>query len=340
MIDTRFHDCTGPVRLKDLLNSAGHAGLADGLAADPTVEAASDLANANAASLSFAASRAYADDLARSGAGVVIVTPDLSEEVAPGAVAVVCDNPYDVFIDLLDVLYPNDSAAVLRASARTEPAPMIEPGVVLGAGVAIGAGAEIGSGTVIGANVTIGAGVAIGRNCIIGPNVSVQCAYVGNDVVLQPGVVVGAEGFGFQLRADRHRKIPQLGRVIIQDRVELGANTTVDRGTLGDTVIGEGSKIDNLVQIGHNCQIGRNCVISGMCGLSGSTILEDGVVMGGNAGTAGHLRVGANSRVLARSGITHSFPAGSNIAGAPAQDVRMWKREIAAVRRLAKGDKV
>lgn len=340
MIDTRFHDCTGPVQLKDLLTSAGHAALADSLVSDPSIDGASDLSDANAASISFAASKTYADELSRSGAGAVLVTADLAEAVPGRAAAIVCDNPYDVFVDILNVLYPADSAAVVRAATRTEPAPLIEPGVVMGAGVAIGAGAQIGSGTVIGANATIGAGVAIGRNCVIGANVSIECAYLGNEVVLQPGVVVGAEGFGFQLRADRHRKIPQLGRVIIQDRVELGANTTIDRGTLGDTVIGEGSKIDNLVQIGHNCRIGRNCVISGMCGLSGSTILEDGVVMGGNVGSAGHLRIGANSRVLARSGITHSFPAGSNIAGAPAQDVRMWKREIAAIRRLTKGDKV
>jgi UDP-3-O-[3-hydroxymyristoyl] glucosamine N-acyltransferase len=340
MFDNRFHECTGPIRLSDLLASSGNGDLAAALASDPIIEGASDLSDASAAAISFAASRAYADQLLASGAGVVLVTAELAEAVAQDALAVVCENPYDVFVDVLNVLYPNDSAAVVRSSTRTEPAPLIEPGVIMGAGVVIGAGAQIGSGTVIGANTTIGAGVAIGRNSVIGSNVSIECAYLGNEVVLQPGVVIGAEGFGFQLRADRHRKIPQLGRVIIQDRVELGANTTVDRGTLGDTVIGEGSKIDNLVQIGHNCHIGRNCVISGMCGLSGSTILEDGVVMGGNVGSAGHLRIGANSRILARSGITHSFPPGSNIAGAPAQDVRMWKREIAAIRRLAKGDKV
>lgn len=340
MIDPRFHKCTGPYRLSDLLATAGHGGLTITGEPDQLVEGASDLSDAGATSISFAASRSYAEQLGQSGAGVVLVTADLTEAVASGATSVVCDDPYSVFIDVLNVLYPDDSAAVLRASAATEPAPLIEPGVVIGPGVAIGPGAEIGAGTVIGPNACIGAGVAIGRNSIIGANVVIECAYLGNEVVLQPGVVIGAEGFGFQLRADRHRKIPQLGRVIIQDRVELGANTTVDRGTLGDTVIGEGSKIDNLVQIGHNCRIGRNCVISGMCGLSGSTILEDGVVMGGNVGSAGHLRIGANSRILARSGITHSFPPGSNIAGAPAQDVRMWKREVAAIRRLAKGDKV
>lgn len=339
MIDPRFHEGTGPHLLAALLRAAGHEALSNELTRNVSIEGASDLADAGPASLSFAASKSYTDQLSSSGAGAVLVTADLAASVAAHATAIVCDKPYDVFVDVLKILYPDDGAAVIRASVRTEPAPLIEPGVMLGANVSIGANAQIGLGTVIGANTTIGAGVTIGRNCIIGSNVSIECAHLGNEVVIQPGVVIGAEGFGFQLRSDRHRKIPQLGRVIIQDRVELGANTTVDRGTLGDTVIGEGTKIDNLVQVGHNCRIGRNCIISGMCGLSGSTILEDGVVMGGGAGTAGHLRLGANTLVLARSGVTHSFPAGSNIAGAPAQDVKMWKREIVAVRRLSKGDK-
>ncbi|HCO53533.1 MAG TPA: UDP-3-O-(3-hydroxymyristoyl)glucosamine N-acyltransferase [Pelagibacterium sp.] len=339
MIDPRFHQCIGPRLLSDLLVAAGHKALAGNLASNPLIEGASDLADAGAANISFAASKSYADQLARSRAGAVLATADLAASVADHATAIFCEKPYDVFVDILNVFYPDDGASVIRASTYTDPAPLIEPGVTLGANVSVGPGAQIGSGTVIGANTTIGAGVTIGRDCVIGSNVSIECAYLGNEVVIQPGVVIGAEGFGFQLRSDRHRKIPQLGRVIIQDRVELGANTTVDRGTLGDTVIGEGTKIDNLVQVGHNCRIGRNCVISGMCGLSGSTILEDGVVMGGGAGTAGHLRLGANTLVLARSGVTHSFPAGSNIAGAPAQDVKMWKREIVAVRRLSKGDK-
>lgn len=339
MIDPRFHECTGPLLLSDLLSAAGHEALADDLTSAPSIDGASDLADAGPASISFAASKAYADQLVRSGAGAVLVTAELAVSVPGHATAIICEKPYDVFVDILNVLYPDDGAAIIRASMRTEPLPLIEPGVALGPNVTVGAGAQIGSGTVIGANTTIGAGVTIGRDCVISSNVSIECAHLGNEVVIQPGVVIGAEGFGFQLRADRHRKIPQLGRVIIQDRVELGANTTVDRGTLGDTVIGEGTKIDNLVQVGHNCRIGRNCVISGMCGLSGSTVLEDGVVMGGGAGTAGHLRLGANTLVLARSGVTHNFPAGSNIAGAPAQDVKMWKREIVAIRRLSKGDK-
>lgn len=336
MIDTRFHFCIAPIKLSELLERSGHAELASSLVSDPVIEGASDLADAGETTISFAASRSYRAALEHSRGGVVLIAADLQDVSANQTQRLVCKKPYDVFVDVLNVLYPD---ATQRGGMNADDAPpLIEPEVVIGANVAIGAGAQIGSGTTIGANTSIGAGVTIGRNCYIGANVTIDCAYLGNDVVLQPGVVIGAEGFGFQLRPDRHRKIPQLGRVIIQDRVELGANTTVDRGTLGDTVIGEGSKIDNLVQIGHNCRIGRNCVISGMCGLSGSTVLDDGVVMGGGAGTAGHLTIGANSTVLARSGVTHSFPAGSNIAGAPAQDVRMWKREIVAIRRAAKGD--
>lgn len=336
MIDTRFHHCTGPLRLSDLLRRAGHEPLAFELPYDPIVEGASDLADATERSVSFAGSRAYRDALDASRAGIVLVVPDLGGDHRDDQMRIACEKPYDVFIDLLEVLYPDDTR--LTAAAEVHDAPLIEPGTVISPNVSIGNGAQIGAGTVLGPNVSIGAGVTIGRNCVIGANASIACAHLGNDVVIQPGVIIGAEGFGFQLRADRHRKIPQLGRVVIQDRVEIGANTTVDRGTLGDTVIGEGSKIDNLVQVGHNCRIGRNCVISGMCGLSGSTVLGDGVIMGGGAGTAGHLTIGANSKVLARSGVTHSFPPGSNIAGAPAQDVRMWKREIAAIRRLGKGD--
>ncbi len=339
MIDTRFHFCVGPIELADLLARAGHRELAEQVRSPVTVNGASALELADQDSISFAAQKSYAPKLQTTRAGVLLVSRELADHVPGHATGVVCDKPYDVFVDILNILYPDDSLAVVLSGTKSEPQPLVEDGTVLGANVALGAGAQIGSGTVVGANASIGAGVTIGRNCIIGPNVSIACAHIGNDVVLQSGVVIGAEGFGYQLGADRHRKIPQLGRVIIQDRVEIGANSTIDRGTLGDTVIGEGSKIDNLVQIGHNCRLGRNCVISGMVGLSGSTILGDGVIMGGNVGTAGHLTIGSNSKVLARSGVTHSFPAGSNIAGAPAQDVRTWKREFAAIRRLAKGDK-
>jgi len=341
MIDTRFHSFTGPISLPDLLLKSGHADLAKKAGTEVKITGASDLAESKPGTISFIARAAFARKLADAAASVVLVPNGFEHQLAPGTAILHCEDPYGVFIDILNVLYPDDTRRITEATgAYHDENYKLEDNVVIGAGAVVGKGAEIGSGTVIGANAVIGSGVTIGRNCVIGAGSKIECAHLGNEVVLQPGVVIGAEGFGFQLKSNRHKKIPQLGRVIIQDAVEIGANTTVDRGTLSDTVIGEGTKIDNLVQIGHNCRIGRNCVISGMCGLSGSTILEDGVVMGGGAGTAGHMTIGAGTIVLARSGVSHSFPAGSNIGGAPAQDVKMWKREIVALRRLSKeGDK-
>lgn len=340
MIDTRFHLCIGPLALSQLCERAGHGGLVSAGMDACRIEGASDLDDAAEGSISLAASETYRKRLSTTRATAVIVSSSLADAVSEGTVALVADDPYGVFIDLLNVLYPNDTFNVAANGARTDGIdPKIETGALIGKGAVLGAGCEIGSGTVIGANAVIGAGVTVGRDCVIGASAVVECAHLGNGVVLQPGVIIGAEGFGFQMGRLGHKKIPQLGRVIIQDRVEIGANSTLDRGTLGDTTIGEGSKIDNLVQVGHNCRIGRNCVISGMSGLAGSTVLEDGVVMGANAGASGHLTIGAGAVVMARSGITHDIPPGATVGGAPAQDVRLWKREIAAIRRLAKGDR-
>jgi UDP-3-O-[3-hydroxymyristoyl] glucosamine N-acyltransferase len=211
---------------------------------------------------------------------------------------------------------------------------VVEEGVVLGPNVVLGEGVEIGRGTTIGANTVIGPGVAIGRNCIIASNVTIDCAFLGSNVVVHPGARIGTEGFGWLDHARSNRKIPQLGRVIVQDDVEIGANSTIDRGALGDTVIGEGTKIDNLVQIGHNCRIGRYCLIAAQSGLSGSTVLEDGVLMAGGTGTGGHLTIGAGSVVYGRAGVSKSWPAGSKLFGAPARDIKEYWRETAMLRRL------
>ena len=341
MIDPRFHDRIGALPFAELAQRAGHPALAVGEAADVTIGTVADLSDAAPDALSFIAKSHYRDALAETRAGIVLADSKLDIKAPDGVQVIRCPDPYDAFIDMIEVLFPNATRSVAARSAMPANVDsyLLEDGVILGRGVVIGQGAEIGRDTIIGPNAVIGAGVAIGRNCVIGAGCVIECAYLGNGVVLQPGVVLGGEGFGFKLGAKGHKKIPQLGRVIIQDGVELGANTAVDRGTLVDTVIGEGTKIDNLVQIGHNCRIGRNCVISGTSALAGSTVLEDGVIMGGGVKTSGHLTLGAGTVVLGGSGIIRSFPAGSNIAGTPAQDTRTAMREIAALRRLAKGEK-
>ncbi len=342
MVDTRFHRFAGPSALGAILSSLGRADLVAALSegeASHLVTGASDLELAAPGDIALAAHNSYLQQLRGTAAGVVIVSPALRDAVPATAIAITAERPHHLFADVLDFLYPASTRGVLAAERADLGAPVFELEVTLGSNVVIGYGVEIGRGTTIGANTVIGAGVTIGRNCIIAANCTIDCAHIGNDVVLHSGVRIGTEGFGWLDIGTANRKLPQLGRVLIQDRVEIGANSTVDRGALGDTCVGEGTKIDNLVQIGHNCRIGRNCIIAAMSGLAGSTVVEDSVLMGGGVGTSGHLTIGAGSVVHGRAAVTKDWPAGSKLAGAPAQDIRDFWREIATMRKLTKGDR-
>lgn len=339
MVDTRFHRFAGPVALGALLEQIGLTGLVDGSEAELIISGVAELDLAGPNDLALAAHTSYIEELRRTNAGAVFVSGALRDVVPAGTVGVAVDKAHNAFADVLDFLYPSSTRSIIAAGRDDLGAPIFERDVTIGSNVVIGAGVEIGRGTIIGANTVIGAGVTIGRNCTIAANCTIDCAHIGNDVVLHSGVRIGTEGFGWLDFGSSNRKIPQLGRVIIQDRVEVGANSTIDRGALGDTVIGDGTKIDNLVQIGHNCRIGRNCLIAAMSGLSGSTIVEDGVLMGGGVGTSGHVTIGAGSVVHGRAAVTKNWPAGSKLAGAPAQDIRDFWREIAVMRKLSKGDK-
>ena len=207
---------------------------------------------------------------------------------------------------------------------------------MIGPGAVIGPGAEIGDRVRIGANAVIGPGVAIGHDCDIGNNVSITHAYVGDRVTIQPCAAIGQSGFGFASSAAGHVKIPQLGRVIIQDGVEIGAANTVDRGALGDTVIGEGTKIDNLVQIGHNAQVGRNVVLVAQMGIGGSSTIGDFAILGGQVGLADHVTIGPGARLASRSAMVSGqvVEGGKDYGGVPAKPVREWLREIHAVSQL------
>ncbi|MGL4444440.1 MAG: UDP-3-O-(3-hydroxymyristoyl)glucosamine N-acyltransferase, partial [Alsobacter sp.] len=211
---------------------------------------------------------------------------------------------------------------------------VIEAGVTVDPGAVVGPGAEIGAGTVIASGAVIGPQVRIGRNCSIGAGCTLQAALIGNRVIIHPGVRIGQDGFGFAMSPRGHMKVPQIGRVIIQDDVEIGANTCIDRGASRDTVIGEGTKIDNLVQIGHNVVVGRHCVIVSQVGIAGSTTLEDFAVLGGQVGVAGHLTVGMGAQVAAQSGVAGDVPRGARYGGSPAQPALNWAREIALLKSL------
>lgn len=292
--------------------------------------------------LAFLDSAKLAAELERTRAGICLVSPRFRDGAPPALCLLVSEAPFKAFVAIAQRLFP----AALRPSslfASTEfargafihPTARLESGVTVDPGAVIGAGAEIGSGTVVGAGAVIGPQVRIGRDCAIGPGVTLTHALVGDRVTLHPGARIGQDGFGYVMGAQGHDKVPQVGRVIVQNEVEIGANTTIDRGGLKDTTIGEGTKIDNLVQIGHNCSIGRHCVIVSQTGISGSVQVGDYVAFGGKAGIADHLTIGEGAKIGASSGLMHDVPAGEQWLGAPAKPAREFFREVAALRGLA-----
>lgn len=278
--------------------------------------------------------RKYRPALAATRAGAVIVHPDMKDGVPETAVAILVSDPLVAWAKVAALFHPMPAirpgvhpTAIVAASAKINPTTEVGPLAVIGENVVIGPRGRIG------AMAVIGDGVEIGRDVRIGTHASVSHALVGDRVYVYPGARVGQEGFGFAITGEGFHTVPQLGRVLIEDDVEVGANSTIDRGTLEDTVIGAGSRIDNLVQIGHNVQTGRGCVIVAQAGVSGSTVLEDHVMLAGQAGIAGHLRIGAGSRIGAKAGVMADVPPRSDLAGSPAQPVKTFFKEIATIRR-------
>lgn len=344
MVDTRFHRCSGSMTLGELLAAAGHETLVpESSAAKLTIAGAGDLAQARDDEIGFAADRRYRDALAGSAAAAVVATPALADDVPDGTVVVVDENAYDTFIDIVETLYPDAGDGGARqaaaATAGVDPSARLEPGVAVGPGAVIAAGCEIGEGTVIGPNAVLGPGVAIGRDSVIGAGASLEYTLAGDRVVVQAGARIGNSSFGFLPRPTGLRKIPQLGRAIVQDDVQIGANTVVDRGTLADTVIGEGTKIGNLVQIAHNCRIGRRCMIVGATAFAGSVTVGDHVIFGGAVKVVGFVHIGDGTIIQADTLVTKSCPPKSRLAGIPGRDVRQWRRDQAAFARLGRATK-
>lgn len=292
-------------------------------------------------SLVFFDNTAYLEQLGSTNASACIIGRKHKDKVPEGVAVLVCADAYRSWARVLGQLFPDamvpagagvsgiSDRAVIDASAR------LEDGVIVESGAVIGSDVEIGAGTVVRANAVIGNGVRIGRNGVIGANVSVQHALLGDRVYLHPGVCIGQDGFGYAMGPTGHLKVPQIGRVVIQDDVEIGANTTVDRGANRDTIIGEGTKIDNQVQIGHNVVIGRHCVLVSQVGLSGSCTLGDFVAIGGQTGVRGHVTIGMGAQIAGVSIVNDDVPAGGRYGGTPAKPVKQWFRELAAVRKLA-----
>lgn len=303
------------------------------------VDGVAEIELATDSDIAFLADRKRLRKLPASNAAAVLVPSDLDiGQSAPGEqVALIrVGDPYSAIALVLDALYPLQSAVSgVHVDAVVDPGAQLAANVAVAAHVEIGVDASIGARSEIGHGCTIQPGVVIGEDCVLYPNVTIyEGTRIGDRVVVHAGVVIGAEGFGFARAGSDQRKIPQIGGVVIEDDVDIGANSCVDRGTLRDTRIGAGTKIDNLVQIGHNCDIGRHCAISGQAGLSGSTVLEDGVIVGGNVGTSGHQVIGAGSMLAAKSGVHGDLPAGSIVGGYPHMEIGLWRRVVGALAKL------
>jgi len=343
MADPRFFMNTGPHALGEI---AQRVGAELGAGADPAlmIEDIAPLDRAGPTHLSFLDNPKYVAAFEASSAGACVLSERYVERAPSNVALLIAKDPYRTYALISQLFYPEevrgapefDPAGGIHAGAHIHPGARLGQEVTVEPGAVVADGVEIGDGTTIGAGASVGRGCTIGRNCYVAPNVTISHAHIGDRVIIHPGVCIGQDGFGFAMGLPRHEKVPQLGRVIIQDDVEIGANSTVDRGAGPDTVIGEGTKIDNLVQIAHNVEIGRHCIIVSQCGIAGSTKLGDFVVLAAQAGVAGHLTIHTGAQLAARSGVSHDVPPGERYGGAPARPIKDWARELAAVKNLAR----
>ena len=333
--DPRFFQRTGPHTLAAVVDAAQ----AKAPPRRMMLTGIAPLQTAEPDQVSFLDNRKYRATLEATKAGAVIVPPDMEARVPPASVAIVTDEPYAAWARVAALFFPLPPASPgIHASAIVAPDADIDPTAEIGPLSIVGAGVRVGPRCRIGPLAVIGDGVIMGRDCRIGTHASVSHALLGDRVVLYPGSRVGQDGFGFAVTPEGFITVPQLGRVILEDDVEIGSNATVDRGSLHDTVIGAGTRLDNLVQIGHNCRIGRCCVLVAQVGVSGSTVLDDFVMLGGQAGLAGHLKIGKGAKISAQAGVISDVPAGASYMGSPAAPARVFLRSVATLRRLARRD--
>lgn len=339
MPDPRFFQKSQSFSLADIVQISG-AKLAEGANDTLQISDVAPLDKAASENVSFLDNAKYKEQFTKTEAGACFVQPELVELAPENVVPLITPTPYKAYALTAQAFYPNNTPkpfvseqACVHDTSKVPASCIVHPGVVIEGDV------ELGESVVIEAGAIIKQGVQIGSHSRIGPNAVISHAIIDEYVNIYPGAKIGQDGFGFAIDPTGFVKVPQLGRVIIGSHVEIGANTCIDRGAGPDTVIGQGTWIDNLVQIGHNVKIGKGCVIVSQVGISGSTVVEDYVVIGGQVGIAGHLKIGTGARIAAQSGVMKDIPPGQEVMGSPALPIKENMRQIATLKRLIKKDK-
>ncbi len=336
-----FFERTGPFALREIAKKVG-ATLTNDDDGSRSIGDVRPLKTAGPSHLTFFDNRRYAEQLTSTSAGACIVNDSDARRAPSTAATLTTATPYVAFARALRLFYGDAMRSKAAASAACETGRLVHSTAVISEdatiepGAVVGREAVVGSGTTVAAGAVVGYRVVLGKDCYVGAGATVTHALIGNGVIIHAGVRIGQDGFGFAMGAKGHVKVPQIGCVIIGDDVEIGANSTIDRGTLGDTIIGEGTKIDNLVQIAHNVIIGRHCVIVAQSGIAGSAELGDFVVMGALSGVLGHVKVGNGAHIAGMAHVKNDVEPGARMGGTPARPFKEWAREVAALRLLAR----